>query len=39
MKVREHPVLGPYVEGLTKLVVEKRQDIETLMDEGGWWRR
>lgn len=34
MKVREHPVLGPYVEGLTKLVVEKRQDIETLMDEG-----
>lgn len=34
LKVREHPVLGPYVEGLTKLVVEKQEDIVTLMDEG-----
>eukprot|EP00045_Choanoeca_perplexa_P018382 m.289980 g.289980 ORF g.289980 m.289980 type:complete len:1632 (+) comp17802_c1_seq4:222-5117(+) len=34
LKVREHPVLGPYVEDLTKLVVSSYDDINTLMDEG-----
>eukprot|EP00730_Choanoeca_flexa_P007329 TRINITY_DN12314_c0_g1_i1.p1 TRINITY_DN12314_c0_g1~~TRINITY_DN12314_c0_g1_i1.p1 ORF type:complete len:1647 (+),score=500.84 TRINITY_DN12314_c0_g1_i1:66-5006(+) len=34
LKVREHPVLGPYVEDLTKLVVSSYEDISTLMDEG-----
>lgn len=34
LRVREHPVLGPYVEDLTKLVVSSYQDISNLMDEG-----
>ncbi|EGD78883.1 Kif1a protein [Salpingoeca rosetta] len=34
LKVREHPVLGPYVEDLTKLVVASYADIHNLMDEG-----
>ena len=37
LKVREHPVLGPYVEDLTKLVVSNYEDINTLMDEGACW--
>ena len=34
MRVREHPVLGPYVEDLSKLVATSYVDIESLMDEG-----
>eukprot|EP00043_Microstomoeca_roanoka_P017032 m.176491 g.176491 ORF g.176491 m.176491 type:complete len:1590 (+) comp16562_c0_seq2:385-5154(+) len=34
LRVREHPVLGPYVEDLTKLVVLNYADINNLMDEG-----
>ena len=34
LKVREHKVLGPYVEGLTKLAVADYASIETLMHEG-----
>lgn len=34
LKVREHPILGPYVEGLTKLVVNSFDDVSRLMDEG-----
>lgn len=31
---REHPVLGPYVEDLTKLAVTTFADINDLIDEG-----
>ncbi|EDQ92700.1 uncharacterized protein MONBRDRAFT_13875 [Monosiga brevicollis MX1] len=34
LRVREHPILGPYVEDLTKLVVSSYEDINQLMDEG-----
>ena len=34
LKVREHPVLGPYVEDLSKLMVTSYADINRLMDEG-----
>ena len=34
LKVREHPVLGPYVEDLSKLAVTSFADIDHLMDEG-----
>jgi hypothetical protein len=34
LKVREHPTLGPYVEGLSKCAVQDFGDIERLMDEG-----
>ncbi|XP_065063038.1 kinesin-like protein KIF13B isoform X4 [Rhopilema esculentum] len=34
LKVREHKLLGPYVDGLSKLVVSCFQDIENLMVEG-----
>ncbi|GAA5861825.1 hypothetical protein JCM8547_008567 [Rhodosporidiobolus lusitaniae] len=34
LKVREHPTLGPYVEGLSKSAVVSFADIERLMDEG-----
>lgn len=34
LKVREHPSLGPYVEDLSKLVVNSFDDINHLMDEG-----
>ncbi|CAB3986740.1 kinesin KIF13B, partial [Paramuricea clavata] len=34
LKVREHKVTGPYVDGLTKLVVSSFQDIDSLMIEG-----
>ncbi|KAL1410022.1 hypothetical protein Q8F55_004024 [Vanrija albida] len=34
LKVREHPSLGPYVEDLSKLVVENYNQMITLMDEG-----
>lgn len=32
--MREHPSLGPYVEDLSRLVVEDDQQMMTLMDEG-----
>lgn len=34
LRVREHPLLGPYVEDLSKLAVTNYQDIHDLMDEG-----
>ena len=34
LKVREHPVVGPYVEGLSRCVVGSFSEIEKLMDEG-----
>ncbi|XP_044741310.1 kinesin-like protein KIF13A [Chrysoperla carnea] len=34
LKVREHNVLGPYVDGLSQLAVTSFQDIDTLMAEG-----
>ena len=34
MKVREHKVLGPYVESLSKLAVSSFRDIDELMSEG-----
>lgn len=32
--MREHPILGPYVEDLSKLVVNNYEEMMTLMDEG-----
>jgi kinesin family protein 1 len=34
LRVREHPVLGPYVEDLAKLAVTSFEQIEGLMDAG-----
>ncbi|XP_033724802.1 kinesin-like protein unc-104 isoform X2 [Pecten maximus] len=34
LRVREHPLLGPYVEDLSKLAVQSFQDISNLIDEG-----
>ncbi|XP_041480700.1 kinesin-like protein KIF1A isoform X5 [Lytechinus variegatus] len=34
LRVREHPLLGPYVEDLSKLAVTSFSDISDLMDEG-----
>jgi kinesin family protein 1 len=34
LRVREHPSLGPYVEDLSRLVVEDHGQMMTLMDEG-----
>ena len=34
LRVREHPILGPYVEDLSKLAVTSFEDILDLMDEG-----
>ncbi|XP_074113498.1 kinesin-like protein KIF13A isoform X5 [Cotesia typhae] len=34
LKVREHNVLGPYVDGLSQLAVTSYQDIDNLMTEG-----
>ncbi len=34
LKVREHSVLGPYVDGLAQLAVASYEDIEVLMAEG-----
>ena len=34
LRVREHPLLGPYVEDLSKLAVASYADIHDLMDEG-----
>ncbi|XP_062871301.1 kinesin-like protein KIF1B isoform X5 [Trichomycterus rosablanca] len=34
LRVREHPLLGPYVEDLSKLAVTSYSDIADLMDAG-----
>ncbi|XP_026197072.1 kinesin-like protein KIF13B isoform X2 [Anabas testudineus] len=34
LRVREHKVLGPYVDGLSRLAVASNKDIESLMSEG-----
>ncbi|XP_041975896.1 kinesin-like protein KIF13A isoform X3 [Aricia agestis] len=34
LRVREHAVLGPYVDGLSRLAVTSYQDIDNLMTEG-----
>uniref|UniRef100_A0A914CSL6 Kinesin-like protein unc-104 n=2 Tax=Acrobeloides nanus TaxID=290746 RepID=A0A914CSL6_9BILA len=34
LRLREHPLMGPYLDELTKLVVCSYQDIYDLMDEG-----
>ncbi|XP_072315495.1 kinesin-like protein KIF1C [Eucyclogobius newberryi] len=34
LKVREHPILGPYVQDLSKLAVTGFSDIQDLMDAG-----
>ncbi|XP_059085129.1 kinesin-like protein unc-104 isoform X3 [Tigriopus californicus] len=34
LRVREHPLLGPYVEDLSKLAVTSYPDIHELMEEG-----
>ncbi|KAM4612311.1 kinesin-like protein KIF1C [Polymixia lowei] len=34
LRVREHPILGPYVEDLSKLAVTGFNDIQDLMDAG-----
>jgi len=34
LRVREHPLLGPYVEDLSKLAVTSYDDIRMLIDEG-----
>ncbi|XP_046809876.1 kinesin-like protein unc-104 isoform X17 [Lucilia cuprina] len=34
LRVREHPLLGPYVEDLSKLAVTSYEDIHDLIDEG-----
>jgi hypothetical protein len=34
MKIREHPKLGVYVEGLAELVVKSHDDIQRLQEQG-----
>lgn len=34
LRVREHPLLGPYVEDLSKLAVMSYEDIHDLIDVG-----
>ncbi|XP_076128775.1 kinesin-like protein KIF13B isoform X3 [Alosa pseudoharengus] len=34
LRVREHNVLGPYVDGLSRLAVASYKDIQSLMSEG-----
>jgi len=34
LRVREHPLYGPYVEDLSKLAVTSFADINDLIDEG-----
>lgn len=34
LKVREHNVMGPYVDGLSQLAVSSFEDIDNLMTEG-----
>lgn len=39
LRVREHPVSGPYVEDLSKLTATSFTDIKSLMDEGNLRRK
>lgn len=34
LRVREHPIMGPYVEDLSKMAVTNYNDIADLMDTG-----
>ena len=34
LKVRNHTVFGPYVEGLQKLAARGYDDVKTLMEKG-----
>jgi len=34
LRVREHPELGPYVEGLSQVLVENYKSIKKLIDQG-----
>uniref|UniRef100_A0A4W4F4B8 Kinesin family member 13Bb n=1 Tax=Electrophorus electricus TaxID=8005 RepID=A0A4W4F4B8_ELEEL len=34
LRVREHKVLGPYVDGLSRMAVTSYEDIDSLMSEG-----
>lgn len=34
LRVREHPLMGPYVEDLSKLAVTNYNDIQDLMESG-----
>ena len=34
LRVREHPMMGPYVEDLSKLTVSSFEEIRQLMDQG-----
>lgn len=34
LRVREHPIMGPYVEDLSKMAVTNYSDIADLMDTG-----
>jgi hypothetical protein len=34
LKIRDHPKTGPYVEGLTPVLVKNYAEISTLMDKG-----
>jgi hypothetical protein len=34
LKVRNHPVNGPYVEGLMPCAVQNYKEVEVLMDRG-----
>jgi len=34
LRVREHPLLGPYVEDLSKIAVLSFSDVNNLIDEG-----
>ena len=34
LRVREHPLLGPYVEDLSKIVVTSSSEIQKYMDQG-----
>jgi kinesin family protein 1 len=38
LRVREHPLMGPYVEDLSKLAVTTYQDIHDLIEEGNMQR-
>ena len=34
LRVREHPELGPYVEGLSQILVENYKSVKKLIDQG-----
>ncbi|CAM9341724.1 unnamed protein product, partial [Hapterophycus canaliculatus] len=39
LKIREHPDLGIYVDGLCELVVKSEADVLTLIEQGGAVRK